>query len=155
MKLTDALLGEHAVLYDLFDLARDSIANDDDLTALRGTVSVLKRLLVSHAETEEALLFPALKPHLGEMGPLAVMHAEHEEIIGLLEAAGGDGDAESIKSAIARLLYVTRDHFQKEEQVLFAMARQFIDEEALSALGDQWADRRKVVIDGQGCGGGP
>jgi len=152
MKLTDALLGEHAVLYDLFNLTRETINNEDDITALGSIVSVMERLLVAHAEAEEALLFPALQPHLGEMGPLAVMHAEHEEIIRLLEAAGEASDAETIKSTISRLLSVTLDHFHKEEQVLFGMARQFIDEEALTALGDQWADRRKVVIDGQGCG---
>lgn len=153
MKLTDALLGEHAVLYELFDMMRETAANEDDITVLRSTVSVLKRLLVSHAETEEALLFPALKPHLGEMGPLAMMQAEHDEIVRLAEAAVGEGDLNAMKSTVSRLLYVSLDHFHKEEQVLFGMARQFLDEEALTALGDQWADRRKVVVDGQGCGG--
>lgn len=152
MKITDALLGEHAVLYELFGMVSDIITNDDDIVALRSTVIILKQLLLSHAETEEALLFPALAPHLGEMGPLAVMQAEHNEIVRLLESAEGGSDSLAMKSTVSNLLYLAQDHFQKEEQVLFPIALKFIDEEALTALGEQWAERRKVVIDGQGCG---
>ena len=152
MKLTDALLGEHAVLYDLFDFVRDSITKNDDLVVLQSAVTVLGRLLVSHARTEEALLFPALDPHLGEMGPLTVMRAEHREIDELLEAAGRADDAENLKATINRLLNLAREHFLKEEQILFAMARQFLNEATLTTLGDEWATRRNVIIDGQGCG---
>ncbi|MHA1597383.1 MAG: hemerythrin domain-containing protein [Alphaproteobacteria bacterium] len=154
MKLTDALLGEHAVLYELFDFVRDTITKSDDLTVLRSAVTVLERLLVSHAQAEEALLFPALEPHLGEMGPLAMMRAEHREIDDLLEAAAQADDAEAVKSIVSRLLNVVREHFHKEEQVLFAMTLKFLDEETLTTLGDEWAARRNVIINGQGCGGG-
>ncbi|NQU59143.1 MAG: hemerythrin domain-containing protein [Rhodospirillales bacterium] len=153
MKLTDALLGEHAVLYELFDFVRDKISKSDDLTDLRSAVSVLERLLVSHAQTEEALLFPALEPYLGEMGPLAVMRGEHSEIEDLLEAVGQAGDAEAVISIVTRLLNVVNEHFHKEEQVLFPMARQCLNEETLTTLGDEWAARRNVIIDGKGCGG--
>lgn len=153
MKLTDALLGEHAVIYELFDFVRDTITKSDDLTVLRSAITVLERLLVSHAQIEEDLLFPALDPHLGEMGPLTVMRAEHREIHDLLEAVGRAGDVEAVKSIISRLLNVAREHFHKEEQVLFAMARQFLNEEDLTNLGDEWAASRNVIIDGQGCGG--
>ena len=153
MKLTDALLGEHAVFYELFDFVRDIITKSDDLTVLRSAITVLERLLVSHAQIEEDLLFPALDPHLGEMGPLTVMRAEHREINDLLEAVGRAGDVEAVKSIISRLLNVAREHFHKEEQVLFAMAGQFLNEEDLTNLGDEWAASRNVIIDGQGCGG--
>ncbi len=152
MKLTDALLGEHAVLYELFDFVRDTVTKSDDLRELRSAVTVLERLLISHARAEEALLFPALEPHLGEMGPLAVMRTEHRELEDLLAAAGQADDVEAVKSNISRLLNVAHDHFHKEEQILFAMSRQCLSEDALSTLGDQWAARRNVIIDGQGCG---
>lgn len=151
MKITDALLGEHGILYGLFDYLRDTALKTGDLQEVRTAVAILERLLLAHAGAEEDLLFPALEPYLGRMGPLAVMRAEHREIDGLLEAARTESDLDALKSLIGRLLTLAHGHFQKEEQVLFGMARQFLDEAALTALGDHWAERRKVVVDGQGC----
>ena len=80
MKLTDALLGEHAVLYDLFEYLNEMIANNGSLQEAQRAVSILERVLASHARIEEDLLFPALEPQLGPMGPLAVMRSEHQSI---------------------------------------------------------------------------
>jgi hemerythrin superfamily protein len=148
MKLTDALLGEHAVFYGLFEHVRDTAANSNDAEQIRGAVSVLDKLLLSHANIEEELLFSRLDPHLGQMGPLAVMRDEHRRIEELLGAAMRETDAGTLKSVIGELLDTAYDHFQKEEGVLFAMAQQFLDAETLNAAGDDWAARRKVTIDG-------
>ena len=148
MKLTDALLGEHAVLYELFAYLRDTILKSDDIGDVRGAVSVLERLLGSHARIEENLLFPRLEPHLGQMGPLAVMRSEHRGIDDLLEAARRENDIAALKSVIGRLLELAHGHFQKEERVLFALARQFLDEATLTELGDEWAASRNVTVNG-------
>lgn len=153
MKITDALLGEHAMLYELFDYLRDTALKSDDVQDVRAAVAVLERLLLSHARVEEDLLFPRLEPHLGQMGPLAVMLSEHREIDNLLEAAKRESDIGALKSLIGQLLALAHGHFQKEEQVLFAMARRFFDDAALTEMGDHWAARRKVTVDGQGCVG--
>ncbi len=151
MKLTDALLGEHAVMYELFEHVRDTTKNTEDVQEIHGAVSVLERLILSHAQLEEDLLFSRLEPHLGQMGPLAVMRSEHRGIDDLLKAAKQGTDADALKSVIDRLLELAYGHFQKEEKVLFGMARQFLDEVTLTELGDEWAARRNVAIDGQGC----
>jgi iron-sulfur cluster repair protein YtfE (RIC family) len=153
MKITDALLGEHAVLYELFNYLRDTALESDDVREVRTAVSVLERLLLAHARIEEELLFPRLEPHLGQMGPLAVMRSEHRDIDGLLDAARQESDLGALKSLISRLIVLAHGHFQKEEQVLFAMTRQFLDDATLTVLGDQWAESRKVTVDGQGCVG--
>ena len=151
MKLTDALLGEHAVIHELFGYVRDTAANTNDVQEIHGAVSVLERLLLSHAKVEEDLLFPRLEPHLGQMGPLAVMREEHRGLDDLLRAARQETDADALKSVIDQLLELAYGHFQKEEGVLFAMAQQFLDEATLTELGNEWAARRKVIVDGQGC----
>ena len=150
MKLTDALLGEHAVLYELFEHARRAAAGGD-AGDMRRAVSVLDALLLSHARVEEDLLFPALDPHLGQMGPLAVMRSEHQSIERLLASAHKEPDPAALKAIVADLLDLAHGHFQKEEMALFPMARRFLDEATLARLGDQWADRRKVNISAQGC----
>lgn len=151
MKLTDALLGEHAVIYELFEYVRDTTANTNDVQEIHGAVSVLERLLLSHAKVEEDLLFPRLEPYLGQMGPLAVMREEHLGLDELLKASKQETDAGALKSVIDQLLEMAYSHFQKEERVLFAIAQQCLDEATLTELGDVWAARRKVIVDGQGC----
>ncbi len=148
MKLTNALLGEHAVIYELFDYVRDTILNSDDIRDIRGAVAVVERLLVSHARIEEDLLFSRLEPHLGQMGPLAMMRDEHRAIDELLEAARRETDIAALKSAIGELLDLAHDHFQKDETVVFPMARQCLDEATLTDLGDQWAASRSVTVNG-------
>jgi hemerythrin-like domain-containing protein len=151
MKITDALLGEHAVLYELFNYMRDTALESDDVQEVRAAVAVLERLLLAHARIEEELLFPRLEPYLGQMGPLAVMRDEHREIDNLLDAAGQESDLGALRSLIGRLLALAHGHFQKEEQVLFAMARRFLDDATLTEIGDRWAESRNVTVDGQGC----
>ncbi len=152
MKLTDALLGEHAVIYQLFEFVRQTAA-DGGIEDLRRSVAVLERVLAAHARAEEDLLFSRLEPHLGGMGPLAVMREEHQGIEELFAAADGAGDLDALKSAVGRLLDLAYGHFQKEEQALFPMARQFLDEAELSELGGRWAEIRKVAVDAPGCMG--
>ncbi len=149
MKLTDALLGEHAVIYALFDHLRDTILESDDIRDIHNARAIVDKLLLSHARIEDELLFPQLEPHLGPMGPLAVMRAEHREIDDLLEAAGRETDITALKGVLSQLLELAHGHFQKEEMVLFGMARQCLDKATLTALGADWAARRAVKV--QGC----
>lgn len=151
MKITDALLGEHAVLYDLFGHLRNTAVSSGDIAEIHGAVAAVDRLLLSHARVEEGLLFPRLDALLGQMGPLAVMRSEHHGIEDLLEAARRETDIASLKTLVGRLLELAYGHFQKEEMVLFGMARQVLGDEVLSELGDEWAAARKVNVNGGGC----
>jgi iron-sulfur cluster repair protein YtfE (RIC family) len=155
VKLTDALLGEHAVLYGLFDYMRDTVLEGDDMRGAQEAAAILERLLLSHARVEESLLFPRLERHLGPAGPLAVMRDEHRRIDELLAAAREASDLATVKSRIGELLDLAHSHFQKEEQVLFGMARQALGEAALTELGGEWAASRNVTIVGGGCMGAP
>lgn len=151
MKITDALLGEHAVLYDLFGHLRNTAVTSDDIAEIRAAVAVVAKLLLAHARVEEDLLFPRLDAHLGQMGPLAVMRSEHQGIDDLLEAARGEADLASLKSLVGRLLALASGHFRKEETVLFGMAQQFLGDAVLSELGEEWAAARNVTLGGGGC----
>jgi len=80
MILTEALLGEHAVFYAQFDHLVQTVPGVGDLTIIQAQTALIASALATHAQLEEDLLFKALDPHLGEMGPLAVMRMEHQEI---------------------------------------------------------------------------
>jgi hemerythrin-like domain-containing protein len=146
LRLTDALLGEHAVLYALFDQIEAVAVATTNLEWVQQATVVLGTVVHSHATLEEELLFPALEPHLGIDGPLAVMRAEHEEFTRALTRIENISDVQEGADCLARALDLLRTHFQKEEGVLFSLARQMLDDEAQIRLGKAWAEARHVTI---------
>ncbi len=151
MKITDALLGEHAMLYALFTDIRRQIGEDRSIERLHVAVEMLENQLWTHAQMEENHLFPALEPHLGQMGPLRVMKSEHQEIDRLLVAAKTEANPEQLKLLVDELIMLAYNHFRKEEMVLFGMTRQVLSEDEQENLGNIWASEREVIVNGAGC----
>ena len=146
VKLTDALLGEHGVFYAIFDRIEAISATATSVVQIQQATVALSAVVLSHANLEEELLFSTLEKHMGTTGPLAVMRTEHDEIehaFGQIEAARNLDDG---ADCVARTLSILRDHFQKEEEVLFSIARQTLDEETQIRLGKAWAKARHVTI---------
>ena len=146
MKLTQALLGEHAVFGPLFDHLEDIVPQADCAGKVRALGALLAAPLASHAHLEDELLFRALESVMEtRMGPVAVMRMEHEQIEGGLERLPGIDDVDSARRTLLHVVATARDHFAKEEQVLFPLAAQLLGEESLEALGRRWAEARGVV----------
>jgi len=107
-------------------------------------VDAFVRELTEHAHGEDDLLFRELEKGLpAEHGPLAVMREEHEEIESRLAriAALDPGAAVERRDELRRLFVVAREHFLKEEEVLFAFAERLIDAERLDDLGRLFRER--------------
>ncbi len=146
VKLTDALLGEHGVFYALFDQIEAAASAADSVTRVQEITMVVGAVIRSHANLEEDLLFPALEPFMGADGPLAVMRAEHNEIEQALQRIVDMPDPDDATDSVSQALDLVRDHFRKEEEVLFGMARQMLDDETQIRLGEAWAKARRVTI---------
>lgn len=143
--ITDALRGEHAVIYRLLS----HVASECDETGIERTRTLageLEAALEAHARLEEELLFCELEGRLPPQGPLAVMRAEHDEIERLLASFPHQEDPAEAYRAIKRLSSVARDHFAKEEQVLFPLAERLLGEERLRELGSRWASTCGVTL---------
>jgi regulator of cell morphogenesis and NO signaling len=167
MKIIDALRAEHGVFYAQFELLE--AANDTaSLAALQAQGALLAAALASHAHIENDILFPALERELGgEAGPLALFRAEHALIEGALDklqtlrelscdhgAIEGAlqrlpcaGDIAEARALMQQALAVARDHFSKEEHMLFPMAEQVLAERQLESLGEAWAAWRHVTLE--------
>lgn len=139
--ITDALLGEHGVIYALLDhLTSQPFASAEEA---RLQAVELAAGLATHAQIEDELLFVAMEGPLGPNGgPLAVMREEHDEVEASLARLAEIDDAQQATELAAHLSKVAHEHFAKEEQVLFPMAEQLLGEETLRDLGAQWAARR-------------
>ncbi len=94
-----------------------------------------------HLRKEEEVLFPALESFLAkDLGPLAVLRGEHEDLRELcrrVQAAGElrareAADSESLaqlQNYGSGMITVLRDHFYKEDRILFPMVTRFLTPE--------------------------
>lgn len=164
MKITDALVGEHGVLYAQFDLLEQT-AETANLEVIKAQGALLLAGLVTHAHLENEVLFPAMENIMGEEGPTHVFRMEHTQIEGWLEQLQEIRELmrahDEIEGALARLpqtndvtqaqrlvsdtLHLAREHFGKEEVMLFQMAENMLEPRALEELGAEWAQRRGVA----------
>jgi hemerythrin-like domain-containing protein len=146
MKITDAFLGEHAVFYAQFNHMEQTIPNSESIEFVKTQCAVLAAALKGHAQLEEDLLFKSLEDHIGNGGPLKVMRAEHEEIESALERMPTLQSLDQARPLLLRVIQVARNHFAKEEQVLYLIAHKTLSSEALIELGNQWAQQRTVRL---------
>lgn len=126
---------------------------------LRGTVRMIETELLAHARREDDALFPVIERALNEEGMTGQMRQEHRDIhaeadrfratlrelnevehpaivaggarLGELVATGG---AEALRATGAELIRLLEEHFRKEEEVLFPMAREVLEPEELEAV---------------------
>jgi len=80
MRIIEALLGEHGVFHAQFDHLAQKAPTAETRAWVQGQAALLAATLNTHASLEDELLFSSLEPHLGPMGPLAVMRMEHDQI---------------------------------------------------------------------------
>ena len=146
MKITDAFLGEHGVFYALFKHLEQAIPAASQPDQVHMHAAMLASALATHAQLENDLLFSAMEPHVGPMGPLAVMRREHEEIEGTLAGLQEVQDTAEAQRMLLYAIRVARDRFAKEEQILYPMAEKALGAEPLSQLGAQWAEHRAVSV---------
>lgn len=145
MKATEILMEEHEIILSVLD------ALEKGADKLRAGESVPAQFFLDAADfirnfadgchhmKEEGVLFKTMveRGFPGEHGPIAVMLSEHEQGRDFTHDMGeaaqklAKGDA-SARDAVAQaaLGYVTllRAHIQKENQILFPMAGNFIPE---------------------------
>jgi hemerythrin-like domain-containing protein len=125
-------------------------------------LSVFEKHLERHVRKEEEVLFPALEASLPrDLGPLAVLRGEHEDLrqlcqrlraAGELRARGSQDPAvtDKIQHFGGGVIQVLRDHIYKEDRVLFPMASRF-----LSAEQDGWLLKQMEAVDLHGEAPGP
>jgi iron-sulfur cluster repair protein YtfE (RIC family) len=144
MKLTDVLLGEHAAFHALLDEIEEMASFAGEVAQIESAMTVLTTEIKSHATLEEKLFFPALEPHVETNELFAEMHAEHEQIQFGLECIEDARDLHEALEAVGQTLGIARRHFKNEEEGIYALAEEVLDDETLTQLGEAWATARSV-----------
>jgi len=135
---------EHHIFRELFDRAEE--ADGDELVAI--TEELCMRLTV-HMTIEEEILYPALRPLLGddEVDEGIVEHQSGKRIVAELEQL--DGDEQLYKAKVHVLGEETIHHVDEEDDDMFEDAKKAHSEGRidLDAVGDQLRARQAELYD--------
>ena len=153
MKPTEVLTGEHRVIEQVLDclekMAQNCAAEGRlDKTSAEQALDFFRNFTDRcHHGKEETHLFPAMEakgfPRQG--GPTGVMLNEHEQgrahIRGMVEAVEGAaaGESEALTQFVTHAhgyVRLLREHIEKEDHCLFAMANQALNEDEQQRLSE-------------------
>jgi hemerythrin-like domain-containing protein len=146
MKITDAFMGEHAVLYAQLDHLDKAVPATRTAAEVKALAAMLEAALASHAKLEDELLFDGLQPGLAQMGKLEKVQHEHDGICqGLIQVRVARTRAEAQQRLLA-VVQMAREEFELEERVLFRIAEDTMRAETLEKLGKSWARKRALPV---------
>jgi hemerythrin-like domain-containing protein len=143
MKITEALFAEHLVFHNLFDHIEKQLPKYKTLAELKAVVALMDTALQAHSKTEDDLFIGPLEPAFEEIGQRETFHEEHDEIDELLSEVMKAKDLKKARALLHALVILSRNHFDKEERIVFPMAERVLKSKTLHDLGQTWMDQRK------------
>ena len=146
MKITEALIAEHGVFHGLFDYIERTVPALKTLAEVKAIAGLLDATLDPHSRVEEELFIEPLDHCMDQLGQTQGFHGEHEEIEATLDAIQQCKSAKAARKLLLEGVRACRQHFDKEERVVFPMGERLLKAKTLNALGSEWQKRRESVV---------
>lgn len=83
---------------------------------------------------------------LEQIGQSETFHEEHEEIDAQLAEVQKARGPKQARDLLLRAVLRSREHFDKEERIVFPLAERLLKARTLSSLGDAWMKRRDAAL---------
>jgi hemerythrin-like domain-containing protein len=147
MKITDVLRAEHAVFHNLFDHIEATVPGLKTLAEVKALAAVVQKVHEPHAHTEDDLFMEPLEHCFDQIGQQETFHEEHEHIEKALAQSLAAKTVKDAKRLLLGAIAASRDHFDKEERIVFPMAERVLKAKTLSELGQAWLRRRQTDAD--------
>ena len=145
MKITEALMAEHVVFQTLFDHIERTTPKLQSLAEVKSLAAVLESTLSAHSRTEDTLLIEPMDHCLEQMGQADRFHQEHREIDSSLAEIRAARQVKSARSLLLRAVAYSRNHFDKEERILFPLAEKVLKARTLRTLACDWMKQREAA----------
>jgi len=145
----DLITDDHRRFERLLAQLRDT---SQDLDAVR---QAFADVLIAHGEAAEDLVYPVLRRKSDDIGEHEIEHGheEHAEgneaLLKVLELKATDTQA--FADAVEELSNLIAHHIAEEEITILSPARQEVEQQVRTDLGEKWAARRNALIDAH-CG---
>ena len=152
MKAIETLMGEHQVILKVLNSLEDCI-DDRDTAKLKEHLPDYVTFIQGFADKlhhgkEEVILFKEMGNYgfPADSGPVMVMLQEHDLGRGLVKTIKemsvkdrwDDDDLRTVKEAGTKYITLLRQHINKEDTILFPMAKASLPEASLTAIDDEF-----------------
>ena len=142
--ITANLVMEHAIFCNVFDQIERVLPGLTSVQEVRLLSIVVEGLLETHAETETNLAYAALDHVLAETGKLDRLHQDHKEIDNTFKRVHDASSLTEAQRLLKKALAASREHFRREERVVFPLLERVLADETLGDLGE--ASLRKYPV---------
>lgn len=146
MKITEALLAEHVVFHNLFDYVERTTPKLRTVGEIRTLAGLLDAMLEAHGQIEDKLVMDPLHHCLDQLGQNESIYAEHEHIETALAQVRSCRNLQQAKNLLISAVISSRQHFDREERIIFPLAEKWLKSKTLQTLGTEWVAMRKQVM---------
>ena len=149
----EELMNEHRTIEKVLTALAAAEDHPVDLAFYQQVVDFLAHFADGcHHDKEEKRLFPSMeeKGMTQESSLLGLMYEEHETgraQVALMRLCIEEGNLEAVQRVARDVVALLRDHIEREDHVLFPMARDLLSDEELARLGAAFATDQN-----QACG---
>ena len=146
MKITEILMAEHAVFHNLFDHVETALPCTRTTAEVKSLATLVDRVMAPHSKTEDDLFIEPLEHCFEQIGQNETFHAEHRRIEEMLATVQKARTLAMAKNILLGAIAASREHFDKEERVVFPMAERVLKPKTLSDLGAEWLKKREARL---------
>ena len=152
MKITEALFAEHLVFHNLFDHIEASVPRMKTLAEVKAIAALTEAILKAHSDTEDALFLGPLEHCFEQIGQRDGFLEEHLEMDGTLRQVQKATRLNQARQLLLQAVAHSRQHFDREERIVFPMAEQVLKSGTLRELCRSWREQRTRVSTTPGVG---
>ena len=142
MKITEILMAEHAVFHNLFDHIEAVAPRLKTAGEVKLLAALVDKVMAPHSKTEDDLFIEPLEHCFEQIGQNETFHEEHRQIEDTLAKVHKARTLKEAKNILLGAMAASREHFDKEERIVFPMAERVLKPKTLSALGAEWLRKR-------------
>jgi hemerythrin-like domain-containing protein len=146
MKITEALFAEHLVFHNMFDHIEATTPKLKTLAEVKALAALMESLLTAHSDTEDELFIGPLEHCFEQMGQRDAFLEEHVEIDASLKHLRQAKQLKEARRLLIAAVAYSREHFDKEERIVFPLAERVLNGKTLTALGQTWMEQRIRVV---------
>jgi len=146
MKITEILMAEHAVFHNLFDHVETALPRTRTTAEVKSLATLVDRVMAPHSKTEDDLFIEPLEHCFEQIGQNETFHAEHRRIEEMLATVQKARTLAMAKKILLGAIAASREHFDKEERIVFPMAERVLKPKTLSDLGAEWLKKREARL---------
>lgn len=146
MKITEALFAEHLVFHNMFDYIEAVVPRLKTLAEVKSLATLMESLLKAHSDTEDELFLGPLDHCFEQIGQRDAFLEEHKEIDDSMKALQHVKNLKKARQLLLAAVAYSREHFDKEERIVFPLAERVLNSKTLTSLGQTWMEQRTRVV---------